>query len=552
NVNILGLVSVLLFYLLILAVGIWAGRRSKNRGDSEEVMVADRSIGLTVGIFTMTATWVGGGYINGTAETVFNPAIAGWLVLRLRLATLSAWSSMRSRGYVTMLDPFQYKYGERMCGLLFVPALLGEVFWSAAILSALGATLKVILNMDNTHAVIVSACIALGYTLFGGLYSVAYTDVVQLFCIFIGLWLSIPFAMMNPLVQPIATTALTRVVNGTEQTGWLGTVAPQDAAYYADNFLMLTFGGIPWQVYFQRVLSAKTARNAQLLSYIAAFGCLVMALPSVLIGAVAASTDWESTAYFNLTQSTPFSKDDMKLILPLVLQYLCPPAVAFVGLGVVSAAVMSSADSSILSAASMFARNVMKPIFWLTATDRHVIWSMRAAIVVVGIIACILAIQISTIYGLWFLCSDLVYVVLFPQLISVIYLDWSNTYGSLAGYVTGMFLRISAGEALIFLPALFHYPGFVDGSEFYQRFPVKTFSMLASLASSALVSYMTHRLFTEGKLPPAWDVFQCVVPKETRSVTIAAAAEDDDGLMLPPMVQPKPEANEPELRSDID
>jgi len=45
---------------------------------------------------------------------------------------------MRSQGYVTMLDPFQRKYGERMGGLLYIPALMGEVFWSAAILAALG------------------------------------------------------------------------------------------------------------------------------------------------------------------------------------------------------------------------------------------------------------------------------------------------------------------------------------------------------------------------------------------------------------------------------
>ena len=42
---------------------------------------------------------------------------------------------MRSKGYVTMLDPFQQKYGDMMSGLLFIPALLGEVFWSAVIAS---------------------------------------------------------------------------------------------------------------------------------------------------------------------------------------------------------------------------------------------------------------------------------------------------------------------------------------------------------------------------------------------------------------------------------
>ena len=45
---------------------------------------------------------------------------------------------MRREGYVTMIDPFQKKYGERMGGLLFIPALFGEIFWSASILSALG------------------------------------------------------------------------------------------------------------------------------------------------------------------------------------------------------------------------------------------------------------------------------------------------------------------------------------------------------------------------------------------------------------------------------
>ena len=96
-------------------------------------------------------------------------------------------NKMREQGYVTMLDPFQDTLGSRMGGLLFLPALCGEIFWSAAILAALGATVSVIVDMDNNTSIILSACIALIYTLFGGLYSVAYTDVIQLFCIFIGL-----------------------------------------------------------------------------------------------------------------------------------------------------------------------------------------------------------------------------------------------------------------------------------------------------------------------------------------------------------------------------
>lgn len=100
-INVAGVISISLFYILILGVGIWAGRKKEEGNDSEEeVMLAGRSIGLFVGIFTMTgnehsvifmfnfffysftslpfkltATWVGGGYINGTAEAIYTSGL---------------------------------------------------------------------------------------------------------------------------------------------------------------------------------------------------------------------------------------------------------------------------------------------------------------------------------------------------------------------------------------------------------------------------------------------------------------------------------------------
>ncbi|KAG5899415.1 hypothetical protein JTB14_033608 [Gonioctena quinquepunctata] len=54
-INIAGIISIILFYILILGVGIWAGRKKEEGNDSEEeVMLAGRNIGLFVGIFTMT------------------------------------------------------------------------------------------------------------------------------------------------------------------------------------------------------------------------------------------------------------------------------------------------------------------------------------------------------------------------------------------------------------------------------------------------------------------------------------------------------------------
>ncbi|XP_067010370.1 high-affinity choline transporter 1 [Anabrus simplex] len=525
--NIAGLISIILFYILILAVGIWAGRKKEAGNDSEEeVMLAGRNIGLFVGIFTMTATWVGGGYINGTAEAIYTSGLV-WCqapfgyALSLVFGGIFFANPMRRQGYVTMLDPLQDSFGERMGGLLFLPALCGEVFWAAGILAALGATLSVIIDMDHRTSVILSSCIAVFYTLFGGLYSVAYTDVIQLFCIFIGLWMCIPFAMYNEKVGTLV---------GNDDVDWIGAVPSSEIAYYMDYGLLLIFGGIPWQVYFQRVLSSKSAVRAQILSYVAAFGCILMAIPPVLIGAIAKATPWNETEYKG---PYPLTEQETSMILPMVLQYLTPEYVSFFGLGAVSAAVMSSADSSVLSASSMFARNVYKLIFRQRASEMEIIWVMRVSILIVGVLSTVMALTIPSIYGLWSMCSDLVYVILFPQLLMVVHFKHHcNTYGSLAAYIVAFFVRMSGGEPLLGLGALIHYPGW-DGEK--QLFPFRTMAMLLSLITLVGVSWFTKWIFESGRLAPGYDLFRCVVniPEDVEHVGEPAEGGEQLHVMTP-------------------
>ena len=70
----IGLVFVALFYLVILLGGLWMARqKGAFEPDSwEELVLAKRELGLFLGIFTLIATEVGGAFVNGTAEEVFN------------------------------------------------------------------------------------------------------------------------------------------------------------------------------------------------------------------------------------------------------------------------------------------------------------------------------------------------------------------------------------------------------------------------------------------------------------------------------------------------
>ncbi|OWF52133.1 high-affinity choline transporter 1-like [Mizuhopecten yessoensis] len=497
-VNVIGLVVIAVFYLIILIIGIVAGRKSTKSNDAEELFVANRSFGLFVASFTTAATMVGGGYINGTAEAMGRDGMI-WAIgpigynIGMAIAGIVIAPKVRSMEYSTIFDPFQQKYGNRMGGLLFFPELLGDLFWEAAILGALGTTLSIVLGLDMTMSVIVSACVAVVYTFFGGLYAVAYTDVIQLFFMGIGLVLAIPFAAMNPAVD------LSRV-----QDTWTGHLEPQLIGLYLDTICMLIMGGMPWQALYQRVLACKSpalARNACLL---AALISLLLAVPPAAVGVIGSATDWNATEY---PGNIPLEYERWTHIFPMVLQYLCPMAVSIVGIGAVSAAVMSSADSCVLATGSVFANNIYKNIFRPKATQREIVWVLRLTIVVVGTVGAVIALTVGSVYGLFILCADLMYVVQFPQLICVLWVKCANTYGSLTGFVIGLFLRVAGGEPFLKIDPWIKYP--MHHEEYGQLFPFKTFAMLCSLFAIIGVSYVTERLFTQGTLSKKFDIFRC-------------------------------------------
>lgn len=510
GINVPGLVSIIVFYLIVLFIGIWAGwkqRKTQVTSDQETVMLAGRNIGLFVGVLTMGATWVGGGFINGSAEATYKDGLV-WTQAPIGYS-LSLWISglffakkMRDAQYVTMIDPFTQKYG-KWGALQALPAAVSEIFWSASILGALGSTLQVILQIDINVSIIISAIIAVCYTLIGGLISVAYTDVFQLFFIAFGLFLSLPFALEKVHEQGGSIDP--------EITNWVGEIKDFQIGEWIDYAFLLLLGGIPWQCYYQRVLSSTTSKRAVLLSFGGGLIALIMTVPSVTFGMIAKATDWSKTDF-----GRPVNKDETGLVLPLCLQYLTPTWVAFFGLGAISAAVMSSTDSSMLSASTMLARNVYKAVFRPSASEKEVLFALWGLIVLNCTCATALAIHYKSIYDLFVLCGDFVFVIVFPQLLLVLYYDKSNTYGSLSSFIIGLTLRLLCGDKTLGLDSIISFGKITSETEIDEdgiyktgEVPYRTFVMLITLVVHVLVSTVTHHLFMEEKVPLKCDVLKC-------------------------------------------
>ena len=500
-----GVVAMAAMFAIFLLIGAWAGR--KVHRSPSELLLAGRSMPLWIAVLTTTATWVDGGYLLGTVEKTQSGLAAGLqggvcFGLSLILGGLVFAGPMRRHEFTTLVDPFEARFGRTWAAVLFLPAMMGEVFWSAELLVAIGATCAAILNVDLTTAIVASAAVVTCYTVIGGMWSVAYTDVFQILLVPIGMVAALPFAWDK--VGGVATAWQHYANELGSLAAPLAPLSDGDPAWpfasrvgWWEMAVMLIFGGIPWNCYFQRVLACQSVAKARWHSVLAGFLTILLTIPPVLLGIAAyAYRGWDDAQLATLQESPAMA-------LPMLLRDTAPAAVAMLGLGAIVGAVTSSFSASILSAGSMFSWNVFHRLVAPTGSTAELRRMIRASIIVLGVTATVLALGARSVADLWFFTADLVFVLLFPQLVMALFDPRANRIGSIAAFFVSLLLRLGGGIAMFGMPAFLPYaqmgeylggpaaPEWYDSAVGESVFPARLLAAVAGLIILPVVSRLT-------------------------------------------------------------
>jgi high affinity choline transporter 7 len=132
----------------------------------------------------------------------------------------------------------------------------------------------------------------------------------------------------------------------------------------------------------------------------------------------------------------------------------------------------------------MFSWNVYRRLLAPDADLDRLKWIIRGSVVLLGVGSTLLALRVQSVIELWTLCSDLVFVLLFPQLVMALFDPRANRLGSMAAFAASLGIRLGAGDTTFGIPAVLPEA---------DLFPYKTIAMLIGLVLLPTVSRLTAR-----------------------------------------------------------
>ena len=448
------LLALVFVYLLItIAIGLLAAKKVHNSAD---FAIAGRHLPLAMIVTTTFATWFGSEtvlgipakFVNGGLQGVVeDPFGAGFCLIFVGLFFAGKLYKMT---LLTISDYYRERYGrvvEVACSLIIMLSYLG---WVSAQVTALGLVFNVLSGgaISVPWGMVIGVVSILAYTLFGGMWSVAITDFIQMIILVVGLSVLAVFAAD----QAGGADKVVALAVSQDMFKFWPEPTFKEIAFFIASAVTIMFGSIPQQDVFQRVMSANSIKAAT-------HGPVIGGICYILFAFVPMFLVVSAMIIMPEKAATLMAEDPQKVLPTLVMEQM-PFVMQVLFFGALLSAIKSCASATLLAPSVTFTENIWRQ-FNPHQSDQQELRAMRVTVLGFSVIVLCYAIlmQGTSIYEMVSSAYQVPLVGAFVPLTFGLYWKRASTQGAIAAIVLGL----SVWVVLLFTPLGAEFPAQLAG-----------------------------------------------------------------------------------------
>jgi len=440
------LLTLVIAYLLVtIAIGLVAAKRVKSSAD---FAIAGRHLPLAMIVTTTFATWFGSETVLGIPAKFVNSGLNGVVEdpfgagSCLILVGLFFAGKLYRMNLLTISDYYRERYGrsvEIICSLIIMVSYLG---WVSAQVTALGLVFNLLSGgvISMPLGMTIGVVSVLAYTLFGGMWSVAITDFIQMIILVVGLATLAVYAGD----QAGGADRVIALAVSQDLFKFLPEPNMKDILFFVAAAITIMFGSIPQQDVFQRVMSANSLNAATKGPIIGGICYILFAfVPMFLV---------VSALIIMPEQAAQLIQEDPQKVLPTLVMTQMPFVMQVLFFGALLSAIKSCASATLLAPSVTFTENIWRQ-FFPHQGDKQSLLAMRVTVLVFSGLVLLYAIQMqgSSIYEMVSGAYQVTLVGAFVPLLFGLYWSKATTQGAIFSIVLGLlswlfFLMTPAGE----------------------------------------------------------------------------------------------------------
>ncbi len=372
--------AVISYLVATVAIGLYASRRVHG---AKDFMVAGRALPLYMNFACVFATWFGAETVlsvsatfsrDGLSGVSGDPFGAGMCLVLVGVFFAKAFYRM---DLLTIGDFYRKRFGQAVEIFTASVITVSYLGWTSAQMTALGLVLHVLADgafgpdtLPINYAIVLGALIVLVYTIFGGMWSVALTDLIQTAVIIVGLFIIAVYLGDR-------AGGLGAVVEHARENGKLRLFPVGGAKEwwaFIGAFITFGLGSIPQQDVFQRVTSAKDEKTAIRGTLLGGMFYFAFAFVPMFIAYCALVIDPGFASLFDSDDERAIQR-----ILPDLILQKTPFWAQAVFFGALLSAILSTASGTLLAPSSLFTENVLRP-FLPRLTDEKLLKTLRCVL----------------------------------------------------------------------------------------------------------------------------------------------------------------------------